>query len=69
MEQVHLKPLKLAGALEEVANRMAALTPGFTGADIHNICNEAAIVAARGNKTAVELKDFEVRFLSHALPS
>ena len=39
---------------------MAALTPGFTGADIANICNEAAIVAARGNKTSVELKDFEL---------
>ncbi len=58
--QVHLKPLKLAGQMQEVANRMAALTPGFTGADICNICNEAAIVAARGNKTAVDLKDFEV---------
>ena len=57
---MHLRGLKLAAGLEEVANRMAALTPGFTGADISNICNEAAIVAARRNKTAVDLVDFEV---------
>ena len=36
--------------------RLAALTPGFTGADIANICNEAAILAARRNKTMVDLK-------------
>lgn len=58
--QVHLKPVKVAGNLEEIANRMAALTPGFTGADIANICNEAAIVAARRNKTSVDLNDFEL---------
>ncbi|EWM24473.1 Peptidase, FtsH [Nannochloropsis gaditana] len=57
--KVHLKPVKLSTGLEEVANRMAALTPGFTGADIANICNEAAIVAARRNKTSVDLADFE----------
>ena len=39
--------------------RLAALTPGFTGADIANICNEAAILAARRNKTKVDLRDFE----------
>ena len=41
------------------AERLAALTPGFSGADIANICNEAALVAARGAKEAVELVDFE----------
>lgn len=57
---MHLKPLKLSQPVNEMANRMAALTPGFTGADIANICNEAAIVAARRNKAAVDLQDFEV---------
>lgn len=39
--------------------RLAALTPGFSGADIANVCNEAALVAARGNKECVGLVDFE----------
>ena len=38
---------------------MAALTPGFAGADIANVCNEAALIAARGAKDAIELVDFE----------
>ncbi len=38
---------------------MASLTPGMVGADIANVCNEAAIVAARADKPAVELVDFE----------
>jgi cell division protease FtsH len=37
---------------------LAALTPGFVGADIANICNEAALIAARSNKDAIELEDF-----------
>jgi len=36
------------------------LTPGFSGADIMNICNEGAIIAARANKEAVSIKDFEM---------
>jgi ATP-dependent 26S proteasome regulatory subunit len=55
------RPLKLAGTIEEYAGRLAALTPGFAGADIANIANEAAIVAARRNKTQIDLSDFEVR--------
>lgn len=43
----------------EYAQRLAALTPGFTGADIANICNEAAITAARRSKKKVDLSDFE----------
>lgn len=39
---------------------MAALTPGFSGADIANICNEAAIMAARGDKENVAIRDFEL---------
>jgi len=42
-----------------VAQRMSALTPGFAGADIANICNEAAIFAARRNAIGVEMVDFE----------
>ena len=56
---VHLQGLTLAGPISDYSSRLAALTPGFVGADIANMCNEAAIVAARGNKTKVELVDFE----------
>ena len=47
LRQVHLKPVGLSGDPEAYATRMAALTPGFSGADIANVCNEAAILAAR----------------------
>jgi len=57
--KVHLKPLKLSDDPEVVAKRMASLTPGFAGADIANICNEAALIAARHGKKTVELVDFE----------
>jgi AFG3 family protein len=58
---VHLKPLKIVEGLDHdsVAQRMAALTPGFAGADIANICNESAIFAARRDATGVEMVDFE----------
>ncbi|CAE7375156.1 FTSH10 [Symbiodinium natans] len=58
---VHLKPVTLHKQLsaEEVAKRMASLTPGFAGADIANICNEAAIFAARRTAESVEMQDFE----------
>jgi ATP-dependent Zn protease len=42
-----------------LANRLAVLTPGFAGADIANVCNEAALIAARQDKKSVELIDFE----------
>eukprot|EP01033_Poteriospumella_lacustris_P011840 gene11839-8438_t len=45
--------------VEDFSGRLAALTPGFVGADIANICNEAAIIAARRNKKGVQLEDFE----------
>ena len=57
---VHLSKLKVTGSLPDIANRLASLTPGFTGADIANVCNEAALVAARAEKASVEMKDFEV---------
>lgn len=57
--RAHMKPLKLAADPDEVATRMAALTPGMVGADIANVCNEAAIIATRRNKLAVDMADFE----------
>ncbi len=53
---VHLKPLKLDIAVD--VEFLARQTPGFSGADIANICNEAALIAARRKKTAVEKQDF-----------
>jgi AFG3 family protein len=59
---VHLKPLKLdpSKSVEEYAKRLATLTPGFSGAQIANICNEAAILAARKGKKVVDSSDFEL---------
>lgn len=54
--KVHLKPLVLANDVQ--VEFLAKQTPGFSGADIANICNEAALVAARKNKKAVEKQDF-----------
>lgn len=56
--KVHLGKLKCGLDIAEIAQRMATLTPGFSGADIANICNEAALKAARKNKEAVEMEDF-----------
>ncbi|MEX0988032.1 MAG: ATP-dependent zinc metalloprotease FtsH [Bacteroidales bacterium] len=54
--KVHVKPLKLG---KEVAlDFLAKQTPGFSGADIANVCNEAALIAARQDKAAVEKQDF-----------
>ncbi|CAD8109614.1 unnamed protein product [Paramecium primaurelia] len=59
---VHLTPLKLdpSKTMEEYAKRLATLTPGFSGAEIANLCNEAAIMAARANKIYVDSNDFEM---------
>ena len=54
--QVYLKPLTLAEPID--AHFLAAQTPGFSGADIANICNEAALFAARRKSAGVEKKDF-----------
>lgn len=56
---VHLKGITLAEPAEVFAGRLSGLTPGFSGADIANICNEAAIVAARRAADSVTLEDFE----------
>ncbi len=55
--KVHLKPLKLAADIDP--KELAAQTPGFAGAEIANVCNEAALIAARRNKTAVDMHDFQ----------
>ena len=54
--KVHLRPIKLTKDFNVVF--LAKQTPGFSGADIANVCNEAALIAARKNKTVVEKQDF-----------
>jgi len=57
--KVHLKPLKSTLDKDTLARKLAALTPGFTGADIANVCNEAALIAARDLNESIVLKHFE----------
>ncbi len=53
---VHLKPIKIDKSLD--VDQLARQTPGFSGADIANVCNEAALIAARHDKKTVEKQDF-----------
>lgn len=55
--KVHLKPIKISQTLD--IYKLAEQTPGFAGADIANVCNEAALIAARKNKEAVDMADFQ----------
>ncbi|HWC52604.1 MAG TPA: ATP-dependent zinc metalloprotease FtsH [Chitinophagaceae bacterium] len=55
--KVHLKPIKVSKTLD--IHKLAEQTPGFAGADIANVCNEAALIAARKGKDAVEMEDFQ----------
>jgi AFG3 family protein len=57
--KVHLQPLKTLLDKSDTARKLAALTPGFTGADIANICNEAALIAARDLNETIIFKNFE----------
>ena len=58
--KVHLGPIKLENKItDEFAGKLAALTPGFSGADIANCCNEAALIAARNDAEFVTIKHFE----------
>lgn len=57
--KVHLRPIKTDEDIPKLAQKLAALTPGFSGADIHNVCNEAALIAARHNQETVKEADFE----------
>ncbi len=55
--KVHLKPLKIDDSVD--AKKLSAQTPGFAGAEIANVCNEAALIAARKDKKAIEMQDFQ----------
>uniref|UniRef100_A0A8D2KN90 AFG3 like matrix AAA peptidase subunit 2 n=1 Tax=Urocitellus parryii TaxID=9999 RepID=A0A8D2KN90_UROPR len=59
--KVHLRPLKLDSTLEKekLARKLASLTPGFSGADVANVCNEAALIAARHLSDSINEKHFE----------
>jgi cell division protease FtsH len=55
--KVHLKPIKLDASVDP--KKLSAQTPGFAGAEIANVCNEAALIAARRDKKAVDMQDFQ----------
>ena len=55
--KVHLGPIKISQTLD--IHKLAEQTPGFAGADIANVCNEAALIAARKNKESVDMSDFQ----------
>lgn len=55
--KVHLKPLKLSNEID--AKKLAAQTPGFAGAEIANVCNESALIAARKDKSEIDMQDFQ----------
>lgn len=55
--KVHLKPIKVSEKVD--IHKLAEQTPGFAGADIANVCNEAALIAARKGKGAVDMGDFQ----------
>lgn len=55
--KVHLKPIKIASDVD--AKKLSAQTPGFAGAEIANVCNEAALIAARRDKKEVDMQDFQ----------
>jgi AFG3 family protein len=55
--KVHLKGLKLATDIDP--RKLSAQTPGFAGAEIANVCNEAALIAARNNKKEIDMQDFQ----------
>ena len=55
--KVHLKPLQISKDVD--ARKLAAQTPGFAGAEIANVCNESALIAARFDKKKIDMKDFQ----------
>ncbi|KAJ2751120.1 AAA ATPase afg3 [Coemansia pectinata] len=57
--RVHLGPILTSEDKSKLANKMAAMTPGFSGADIANVCNEAALIGARAGSAQVMLTHFE----------
>ncbi|ANB11752.1 m-AAA protease subunit YTA12 [Sugiyamaella lignohabitans] len=57
--EVHLQKIRYDKTITQLSGKLAAMTPGFAGADIANCCNEAALVAARKGASLVEMKHFE----------
>jgi AFG3 family protein len=57
--KVYLGPLKLERGIEEYSHILASLTPGFSGADISNVCNEAALIASRTDCDCITIQHFE----------
>ena len=57
--QIYLKGIKLDHEPSYYSRKLASLTPGFAGADIANVCNEAALIAARTDETQVTMDNFE----------
>lgn len=57
---VYLKKIKVDTTIPELSGKLAAMTPGFSGADIANCCNEAALAAARAGATSIGLHHFEI---------
>jgi AFG3 family protein len=55
--EVHLRPIKMDSTVKP--DKLAEQTPGFAGAEIANVCNEAALIAARKAKTTVDMQDFQ----------
>ena len=55
--KVHMKPLKLSTDVD--MKKLASQTPGFAGAEIMNVCNEAALIAARKDKKSIDMQDFQ----------
>lgn len=57
--KVHLESLKMEGEIDKVAERLGHMTPGMSGAELANVCNEAGLIAARNERTSVAPVDFE----------
>lgn len=55
-----MRPIKTNEDIERLTRKLAALTPGFSGADVANVCNEAALIAARKEASSVTEKHFEL---------
>jgi AFG3 family protein len=57
--KVHLEPLKLEDPVDELAERIGKMTPGMSGAELANVCNEAGLIAARNDRKQVSIQDFD----------
>eukprot|EP01047_Picozoa_sp_COSAG01_P001686 COSAG01_NODE_40_length_32708_cov_25.641234_1_plen_703_part_00 len=57
--KVHLEPLQLEDPVDELAERIGKMTPGMSGAELANVCNEAGLIAARNDRKQVSIQDFD----------